>query len=71
MFGKLKHRFDEKGKRAVALFATVTLLCSFTGCAGNEVSSTASDSVTSALQSTPDAESKDSVSSQVNSDNTS
>ncbi len=71
MFGKLKHRFDEKGKKAVALLATAALLCSFTGCAGNEASNAIPDSVTSALQSTPDAESKDSVSSQVNSDNTS
>lgn len=71
MFSKLKRWFDVKGKRAVALLATAALLCSFTGCAGNEASNAIPDSVTSALQSTPDAESKDSVSSQVNSDNTS
>ena len=70
MFSKLKHRLDRKSKRVVALLATITLLCSFTGCAGNEVSSTASDSVSSALQSTPVAESKDSQDPEVNSDTT-
>lgn len=60
MFSNVKHKLGEKGKRAVALFATVALLCGITGCAGNKVSSTVSNSVSSALQSTPVAESKDS-----------
>lgn len=71
MFSKIKHWFDGKGKKTVALLATAALLCSFTGCTGNEASNSIPDSVTSALQSTPDAESKDSLSSEVNSDNTS
>ena len=37
MFSELKHRFDGKGKRAVALFATMALLCGFTGCKKEEV----------------------------------
>ncbi len=70
MFSKIKHWFDGKGKKTVALLATAALLCSFTGCAGNEASNAIPDSVTSALQSTPKAESKDSRSSEINSDNT-
>lgn len=60
IFSKTKHGFDRKSKRVVALLATITLLCSFTGCAGNEASSANSDSATSALLSTPGVESKDS-----------
>lgn len=60
IFSKIKHGFDRKAKRAVALLATITLLCSFTGCAGNEEGSANSDSATSALLSTPGVESKDS-----------
>lgn len=69
MFRKIKRWFDMKGKRAVALLATITLLCSFTGCAGSEASNAVSDSVTSALQSTHVSESKDSQNSETNSDN--
>lgn len=71
MFRKLKRWFDMKGKRAVALLATITLLCSFTGCAGSEASNAVPDSVTSVLQSTHVSESKDSQDSETNSDNTS
>lgn len=71
MFSKIKHGFDGKGKRAVALLATAILLCGFTGCAGNEAGSANSDSATSALLSTPGVESKDSQDSETNSDNTS
>lgn len=60
MFSKLKHRLDRKSKRVIALLATVALLCSFTGCASNGICSDIPESVTSALQSTPVAESKDS-----------
>ncbi len=60
MFSKIKQGFDREGKRAVALLATITLLCSFTGCAGNEAGSANSDSATSVLLSTPGVESKDS-----------
>lgn len=52
------------------MLAAVTLLCGFTGCAGNEVSNAVPDSATSALQSTPGAESKDLQGSEANSGNT-
>lgn len=72
MFSNIKHQLGKKGKRAVAVLAAVTLLCSLTGCAGNEVSSVRGpDSATSALQSTPVAESKDPQDSEICSDNTS
>ena len=71
MFSKLKNRLDRKSKRVVALLATITLLCSFTGCAGSEASNAVTDSVTSVLQSTHVSESKDSQDSETNSDNTS
>ncbi len=71
IFSKIKRGFDREGKRAVALLATITLLCSFTGCAGNEAGSAVPDSVTSVLQSTHVSESKDSQDSETNSDNTS
>ena len=71
MFSKLKNRLDRKSKRVVALLATITLLCSFTGCAGSEASNAVPDSVTSVLQSTHVSESKDSQDSETNSDNTS
>ena len=67
MFSKIKHGFDMKGKRVVALLATITLLCSFTGCAGSEASNAVLDSVTSVLQSTHVSESKDSQDSETNS----
>lgn len=70
MFSKLKSRFDRKGKRVVALLVIVTLLCGFTGCAGNEVSSAVSDSATSVVQSTPAAESESSQGSEADSSNT-
>ena len=38
MFSKLKHRFDVKGKRAVALLIATTLSCGITGCSKNETS---------------------------------
>lgn len=50
MFSKLKNRLDRKSKRVVALLATITLLCSFTGCAGSEASNAVTDSVTSVCQ---------------------
>lgn len=58
MFNKLKRWFDGKGKRAVALLATVILLCGFTGCDSKEANST------------PVVESKDSQNSEANSGNT-
>lgn len=38
MFKKSKHRFDKKGKRAVALLTATALSCGFTGCSKNETS---------------------------------
>ena len=32
MSSNIKHQLDKKGKRAVVLLTTVTLLCGFTGC---------------------------------------
>lgn len=47
MFSKIKHGFDRKGKRAVALLATITLLCSFTGCSNGETPSPTDRNITS------------------------
>ena len=47
MFIKIKHGFDRKGKRAVALLATITLLCSFTGCSNGETPSPTDRNITS------------------------
>lgn len=71
MFSNIRHQLGKKVKRAVALLATVTLLCSFTGCVGDEESSTDPNSTDGGLQSTPVAEPKDSQGSEVNSGNTS
>lgn len=69
MFSNIKNRFNKKGKRAAALLITVTMLCGFTGCGKSETGSSSTDSVTSTLQSTPTAESKDSQNPVINSDN--
>ena len=47
IFSKIKHGFDRKGKRAVALLATITLLCSFTGCSNGETPSPTDRNITS------------------------
>lgn len=43
MFSKLKNRFSEKGKKAVALLTMAALLCGFTGCGKEETGSSASN----------------------------
>ncbi len=58
MFSDIKRKLGEKSKRAVALLATLILLCGFTGCDNKEANST------------PVAESKDSQNSEAKSGNT-
>lgn len=69
MFNNLNHRFGEKGKSAAALLAAAVLLCGLTGCSKSETDSSAPDSAASVPQSTSVTETKDSQSSEVNSDN--
>lgn len=69
-FSDIKLKLGKKSKRAVALLATATLLCGFSGCDSKESSSAASDSSVSGLLNTPVMESKDSQSSKANSDDT-
>lgn len=38
MFSKIKHGFDGKGKRLVALILAASMLCGITGCSKNETS---------------------------------
>lgn len=47
IFSKIKRGFDREGKRAVALLATITLLCSFTGCSNGETPSPTDRNITS------------------------
>lgn len=71
MFSDIMRKLGKKSKRAIALLITATLLCGFSGCDSNETGSISSDSAVSELRSTPVAESKDSQSSEANSDDTS
>lgn len=68
MFSKLKHRLDRKSKRVVALLATVTLLCGFTGCNKNETDNSVPLSSLSIPQSVSTDKSEVSQSSEFNSD---
>ena len=68
MFSKTKHGFDRKGKRVVALLATVTLLCGFTGCNKNETDNSVPLSYLSIPQSVSTDKSEVSQSSEFNSD---